>query len=149
MSDRVAVFNKGRIEQVDTPRNLYTRPATPFVARFVGTSNVLSGDAAALLGGTGVAGEGASAFSLRPEHVRLLRTPPGIAGTARLLPVRVLSVQYHGSSSRVELQLASGARIVASVNNDEGDGESLPDVGDELFATWTDQAMVPLQDAPG
>ena len=149
MSDRVAVFNKGRIEQVDTPRNLYTRPATPFVARFVGTSNVLSGDAAALLGGTGVAGEGASAFSLRPEHVRLLRTPPGIAGTARLLPVRVLSVQYHGSSSRVELQLASGARIVASVNNDEGDGESLPDVGDELFATWTDQAMVPLQGAPG
>ena len=149
MSDRVAVFNKGRIEQVDTPRNLYTRPATPFVARFVGTSNVLSGEAAALLGGVGVAGEGASAFSLRPEHVRLLRTPPGIAGTARLLPVRVLSVQYHGSSSRVELQLASGARIVASVNNDEGDGESLPDVGDELFATWTDQAMVPLQDAPG
>jgi ABC-type Fe3+/spermidine/putrescine transport system ATPase subunit len=40
MSDRVAVFNNGRIEQVDTPRDLYMRPRTPFVAGFVGTSNV-------------------------------------------------------------------------------------------------------------
>lgn len=41
MSDRVAVFNNGRIEQVDSPRDLYMRPRTPFVAGFVGTSNVL------------------------------------------------------------------------------------------------------------
>ncbi len=46
MSDRVAVFNKGRIEQVDTPRNLYMKPATTFVAEFVGTSNVIRGDLA-------------------------------------------------------------------------------------------------------
>ena len=143
MSDRVAVFNQGRIEQVDTPRGLYMRPATPFVARFVGTSNVLTGEAAALLGGTGV-----QAFSLRPEHVHVQRSPPGLGGNSRLLPCRVLSVQYHGSSSRLELQFANDIRLVASVNNDEGDGESLPDVGDELFATWTDQAMVPLRDAP-
>ena len=68
MSDRVAVFNHGRIEQVDTPRNLYMRPATVFVAGFVGTSNVL------------VRRPGAEAwpapaqpFSLRPEHIRLAR----------------------------------------------------------------------------
>ena len=46
MSDRIAVFNEGRIEQVATPRDLYEQPATPFVAGFVGTSNVLDGDAA-------------------------------------------------------------------------------------------------------
>ena len=143
MSDRVAVFNKGRIEQVDTPRGLYTRPATPFVARFVGTSNVLTGAAAAMLGGPGI-----GAFSLRPEHVRLQHMPAGPGGPARLVPARVLGVQYHGSSSRVELQLADDVRLVASVSNDEGEGGSLPEVGDELFATWTDQAMVPLREIP-
>ena len=51
MSDRVAVFNKGRIEQVDTPRNLYMRPTTAFVAEFVGTSNVIRGDLARQLCG--------------------------------------------------------------------------------------------------
>src|SRR5207342_511186 len=65
MSDRVAVFNQGRIEQVDTPRALYMRPATVFVADFVGTSNVLSGAAAERISGS------ARPFSIRPEHVRL------------------------------------------------------------------------------
>ena len=46
MSDRVAVFNRGRIEQVDSPRNLYMKPATTFVAEFVGTSNVIRGELA-------------------------------------------------------------------------------------------------------
>ena len=143
MSDRVAVFNKGRIEQVDTPRGLYTRPATPFVARFVGTSNVFTGVAAAQLGGPGM-----QAFSLRPEHVRLQRSASGAVENSRLLAARVLGVQYHGASSRVELQLADDLRLVANVSNDEGDGESLPDVGEELFATWSDQAMVPLLEIP-
>ncbi|WP_416359082.1 ABC transporter ATP-binding protein, partial [Atlantibacter subterraneus] len=51
MSDRVAVFNNGRIEQVDSPRELYMRPRTPFVAGFVGTSNVLTADRAQRLWG--------------------------------------------------------------------------------------------------
>ena len=51
MSDRLAVFNKGRIEQLGTPAEVYERPATRFVAGFVGTSNLLTGDAAeAILG---------------------------------------------------------------------------------------------------
>ena len=143
MSDRVAVFNQGRIEQVDTPRGLYTRPATPFVARFVGTSNVFTGAAATQLGGPEM-----PAFSLRPEHVRLQRSPIGAAGHGRLLPARVVGVQYHGASSRIELQLAQDVRLMANVSNDESDGESLPDVGDEVFATWSDQAMVPLREIP-
>lgn len=65
MSDRVAVFNNGRIEQVDSPRDLYMRPRTPFVAGFVGTSNVFDGlMAEKLCGMTG-------SFALRPEHIRL------------------------------------------------------------------------------
>jgi putative spermidine/putrescine transport system ATP-binding protein len=63
MSDRVAVFNNGRIEQVDTPRDLYMRPRTPFVAGFVGT-NVFDAGRAPLCGMEG-------SYSLRPEHIRL------------------------------------------------------------------------------
>lgn len=65
MSDRVAVFNNGRIEQVDEPRELYMRPKTPFVAEFVGTSNVVRSDLAQRLLGQ------AATFSIRPEHIRL------------------------------------------------------------------------------
>jgi putative spermidine/putrescine transport system ATP-binding protein len=68
MSDRVAVFNKGRIEQVDTPRNLYMKPATTFVAEFVGTSNVIRGDLAP-------AQRHPQPFSIRPEHVRFAEGP--------------------------------------------------------------------------
>ncbi len=65
MSDRVAVFNNGRIEQVDAPQNLYLHPRTAFVAGFVGTANVFAAEAARRLCGM------AGSWSLRPEHVRL------------------------------------------------------------------------------
>ncbi|UNA34060.1 hypothetical protein LOF13_03080 [Klebsiella pneumoniae subsp. pneumoniae] len=65
MSDRVAVFNNGRIEQVDAPQDLYLHPRTAFVAGFVGTANVFAAEAARRLCGM------AGSWSLRPEHVRL------------------------------------------------------------------------------
>ncbi len=58
MSDRIAVFNDGQVEQVGTPEEVYERPATPFVGGFVGTSNVLERDR--------------RQFTIRPEKVRLL-----------------------------------------------------------------------------
>src|SRR5438552_1174962 len=65
MSDRLAVFNAGRIEQVGTPAEVYERPASPFVAGFVGTSNLISGDAAhAIIGEQGT-------FTVRPEKIRI------------------------------------------------------------------------------
>jgi putative spermidine/putrescine transport system ATP-binding protein len=64
MSDRLAVFNQGRIEQMGTPADLYERPATSFVAGFVGTSNLLRGPVAqALIGSDGL-------FTVRPEKIR-------------------------------------------------------------------------------
>ena len=138
MSDRVAVFNHGRIEQVDTPRNLYMRPATVFVARFVGTSNVLSGDQAQKLAGS------SQPFSLRPEHIRLARE--ALADTDSVcVGGRIEDVQYHGASSRIEMELADGLRLVVSVNNDEGEDSQPPAVGDTVFAHWSREAMVPLR----
>ena len=65
MSDRIVVFNDGRIEQVGPPAEVYERPASPFVAGFVGTSNLLRGDAAAaLIGQPGT-------LSVRPEKIRV------------------------------------------------------------------------------
>jgi putative spermidine/putrescine transport system ATP-binding protein len=65
MSDRIAVFNEGKIEQVGTPAEVYERPASPFVAGFVGTSNLISGEVAKRITGS------EQMFSVRPEKIRL------------------------------------------------------------------------------
>lgn len=74
MSDRVAVFNNGRIEQVDTPRVLYNQPATEFVARFVGTANVLSGETCNTI--TGKTGSFRTA-----SRIYTVKSPGGISDT--------------------------------------------------------------------
>jgi putative spermidine/putrescine transport system ATP-binding protein len=140
MSDRVAVFNQGRIEQVYTPQNLYRRPATMFVADFVGTSNVLSGAAAERISGI------ARPFSIRPEHIRLARAAVDdplsicVAGEVR-------DVQYHGASSRVQIALADGTELIASINNIDAGDTGTPAVNDEIHAIWSRAAMVVLEPA--
>jgi putative spermidine/putrescine transport system ATP-binding protein len=137
MSDRVAVFNKGRIEQVDTPGNLYRRPATRFVAEFVGTANVLRGDLAQRLLGE------SRPHSLRPEHVRFGRAGEGeleVSGT-------LFDVQYMGASSRYEIELENGVRLVAALPNGERE-EQRPKPGDAVTACWARSALVPLLEEP-
>ena len=140
MSDRVAVFNHGRIEQVDTPRQLYMRPSTRFVADFVGASNVIDGARAEVLGVTG------SAFAIRPELVRISREMP-LATEVESVPGVVRDVQYHGATSRIELELDGGGRIVASLPNGESGGAALPAPGEGVYAYWSREAMVPLAEA--
>ncbi len=96
MSDRVAVVNHGRIEQLDTPDGLYERPRTAFIATFVGTSNVCTGPLAAALGHAN------ETVSVRPERVRFGRGSDHdvtLEGT-------VLARQYHGATSRYEIAVA-------------------------------------------
>jgi len=133
MSDRVAVFNNGRIEQVDTPRELYLRPRTPFVAGFVGTSNVFdSGMTEKLCGMTGQ-------WSLRPEHIRL-----DTAGEIQVSGV-VQALQYQGAATRYEIRLPGGEKLLVSQGNFSGgavpDG---PTPGQSVLASWSRKAMVPL-----
>ena len=136
MSDRVAVFRQGRIEQVESPRVLYTRPETAFVASFVGGSNVIDGSR--------FAGAGAGiSYSLRPEHVRLQAVESPDSGRIQVT-ARVEDVQYHGASSRVLLVLEDGSRLLASLAN-AGDGSTSPAIGDALQASWAAESMVPLR----
>ena len=77
MSDRLAVFNRGRIEQVGAPADVYERPRTPFVAGFVGTSNLLRGEVAQAIVGQ------AGTFTVRPEKIRLAAPDAPVAPTRR------------------------------------------------------------------
>ncbi|SCL57667.1 ABC transporter ATP-binding protein [Micromonospora chersina] len=109
MSDRVAVFENGRIAQVGTPAEVYERPASPFVAGFVGTSNLLSGEAArTVLGRDGT-------FSIRPEKIRLDGSPATDEETSAT--GRVAEVVYAGASTRFVVDLDAGARLVVTQQN--------------------------------
>lgn len=139
MSDRVAVFNRGRIEQVDTPRNLYMQPATTFVAEFVGTSNVLRGELAQQLTAN------PHAFSIRPEHIRLSAAP--VPGNDVQLSGVLHDIQYQGSATRYELKLDSGQMLAVSQANSQWHADTAPwQAGQRLYARWPHEAMTALRE---
>ena len=141
MSDRVAVFNKGRIEQVDTPRNLYMRPATAFVAEFVGTSNVLRGALAAQLSNS------SQPFSIRPEHIHLVAADSAITSHEVETSGLLYDVQYQGSTTRFELQLDNGQTLsISQANSQWLDSTPAYQPGQRLTARWPRDAMVQLRE---
>jgi putative spermidine/putrescine transport system ATP-binding protein len=87
MSDRMAVFNRGRIEQIGSPADVYEKPATQFVAGFVGTSNLLTGAAAEQIVGQ------AGTFTVRPEKIRLVE-PDDAPGADESRPGYISKVVY-------------------------------------------------------
>jgi len=111
MSDRIAVFNQGRIEQVATPAALYERPASAFVAGFVGTSNLLGGQAArAITGRDGT-------FTVRPEKIRMVEREVA-AGPGQCSATGVVSdVAYLGSQTRFVVRLDAGGELVVTQQN--------------------------------
>jgi putative spermidine/putrescine transport system ATP-binding protein len=131
MSDRIVVFNSGRIEQVGSPADVYERPATPFVAGFVGTSNLLQGEVARqVLGLDGV-------FSVRPEKIRIdgRGTGPG-AGEHGALGV-VNEVVYVGAATRFVVDLEVGGHLVALQQNLQTSSMEVQDMrGRPVQLTW-------------
>jgi putative spermidine/putrescine transport system ATP-binding protein len=125
MSDRIGVFNQGRLEQVGAPQQVYDAPATRFVAQFVGAANVLDGEAARRLTGL------ASAM-LRPERIRLGPSTGACAsGTVR-------EVQYFGAFTRVKVD-AAGALLQADLA--DAGGADAPRPGDEVHLHWDQRAV--------
>jgi putative spermidine/putrescine transport system ATP-binding protein len=111
MSDRVAVFNLGRVEQVGSPAEIYESPATPFVAGFVGVSNLVSGPLAqAMTGSTAM-------FSIRPEKIRIC--PPETAMPEGMVAAdgRVRDVVYIGLYTRYLVELDGGGELVVVEQN--------------------------------
>jgi putative spermidine/putrescine transport system ATP-binding protein len=137
MSDRVAVFNHGRIEQMASARELYTKPQTAFVARFVGGANVAEGEVAAKLAGS------PQAFAVRTESVQVLApdTPPPFEGI--VADGTVLDVQYHGATSRWQVSLDAG--VIFSATRNATESTRLPSApGDRVRLAWPREVMVML-----
>ena len=155
MSDRVAVFNKGKIEQMDTPRNLYNKPETAFVAEFVGTANVLQ---PALVQQLGISPAAGQSFALRPEYIAVhsgssarsdgssAQSGGRSAQSGELLVQGVIrDIQYQGANTRYSVELASGDVINASeANGFSGEGAALNN-GSEVSLSWQADAMVALR----
>jgi putative spermidine/putrescine transport system ATP-binding protein len=111
MSDRLAVFNQGTIEQVGSPAEVYERPATAFVAGFIGVSNVLEGDAAARITGS------AHAFTVRPEKIAIVPVDAELESAHCTATGRVREVVYLGAMTRYIVELDGGGELVVLQQN--------------------------------
>ncbi len=111
MSDRLAVFNRGRIEQVGAPAEVYERPATAFVAGFVGTSNLLRGAVAEAIVGD------AATYTVRPEKIRLAEPSDPVQANETSALGRIESVVYLGPDTRYVVSLDAGAQLVVTQQN--------------------------------
>lgn len=111
MSDRIAVFSAGNIEQVGTPAEVYEHPSTPFVAGFVGTSNFVEGEVAQRITGS------SKRFSVRPEKIQLAKSDEMIAGDMFVADGIVRDVIYLGLYTRYLVELEGGGDLVVIEQN--------------------------------
>jgi putative spermidine/putrescine transport system ATP-binding protein len=133
MSDRLAVFNAGRIEQVGTPAEVYERPANAFVAGFVGVSNIVERDGRRII--------------IRPEKIRLLDggEAPGDLHVER---GRIRDVAYAGMVTRYVVALEQGGELqVVRQNLETSSAEALEAVGRQVTVGWHDDQAFAIPSA--
>ncbi|MFY9231943.1 MAG: ABC transporter ATP-binding protein [Candidatus Nanopelagicales bacterium] len=130
MSDRIAVFNEGRIAQLGTPTEVYEHPATSFVAGFVGTSNLL--DTAAAMEVLGRPGT----WSVRPEKIRVHPTRDTVPADHHCLTGTVREVIYVGMSTRFVVDLPTGGTLMAVQQNSEGSADLSHMRGQSVSLSW-------------
>jgi putative spermidine/putrescine transport system ATP-binding protein len=143
MSDRMAIFNQGRIEQVGAPADVYESPTTAFVAGFVGTSNIVSGTAAeTLLGASGT-------FTVRPEKIRMVEPGTGAPSGSVAAPGIVHDVVYLGSDTKYHVELdAGGSLTVIEQNVATSSTEALAQKDKAVLLLWERRHALPLEEAP-
>jgi putative spermidine/putrescine transport system ATP-binding protein len=131
MSDRIAVFNEGSIEQIGTPQQVYEKPQTKFVASFLGVSNIFEGAAAKeIFGSTTMVNIRPERVKLVPEATKLSAGESGVVGT-------IIEASYIGATTIYVIQTQSGQKLIATRLNEE-----LPDqinrfeTGDRVGAVW-------------
>ncbi|MEU7897139.1 ABC transporter ATP-binding protein [Nonomuraea sp. NPDC049152] len=125
MSDSIALLREGRIVQIGTPEDLYERPASRYVAEFLGESNLLG------------------PLLVRPQKVRLSAQGTDLPPGHQAHDGKVLEVIYLGSGLRVEVELRDGTRVVART---ETRPDQPPRPGDAIVAHWSPQDCVTVPD---
>ncbi len=161
MSDRIAVMNAGNVDQIGTPTEIYDRPATVFVAGFIGQANlwpgrqtgranrdyvevdVLGATLKARPGDTTIEPGGKATVMVRPERVRVSIGQP--AGDVAAVPAKVVDLTFQGPVLRLSLEAPDGSPILAHV----GTEQDLPLLrpGDDVFAGWVPDASLVLPGA--
>jgi putative spermidine/putrescine transport system ATP-binding protein len=123
MSDRIAVFNRGRIEQLGPPAELYEHPRSEFIAGFVGVSNVIERDG--------------RRYTIRPEKINILGDGEEPQSQARVEPGVVRDVQYVGPVTRYHVTLDRGGELqVLAQNLEEGSAQVLESKGRRVRLAW-------------
>ncbi|MFT5194894.1 MAG: putative spermidine/putrescine transport system ATP-binding protein [Cellvibrionaceae bacterium] len=145
MSDRIAVFNQGKIVQVGTGEALYERPESRFVADFIGESNIFGGrldadgshlssqDMAFAVPSSSLPSNGPAALVVRPERMRLNQLGTDVAGS-NSIEVTVKDIIYLGSERKYELEYANGTALIA--RHQVGRSNITPAIGEHILASW-------------
>ena len=166
MSDRLAVMSQGRVEQIGYPEDIYERPATRFVAGFIGTSNIIeapvtgrSGDLLEVASAPGdrmlvpappdrTVGHGDTlAFTVRPEKFRVVPVEEPVAEGLCTAAGTVVDVVYQGVSTQLVVRTDEGATLVAFRQNSERVSDA-GTPGTRTRLAWDPQFNVVLADAP-
>ena len=136
MSDRIAVFNLGRIEQVGLPAEVYEHPQSEFIAGFVGVSNVIERDG--------------RRYTVRPEKINLLEDGEDPQSDSHVEPGVVRDVQYAGPVTRYHVTLDRGGELqVLAQNLEEGSSEVLEVKGRRVRVEWRPDQESIIDEAEG
>ncbi len=134
MSDRLAVFNEGRIEQIGPPAEVYEHPQTEFIAAFVGVSNVIERDG--------------SRYTVRPEKIRLLDDGAQPTAGGHVEDGLVRDVQYAGPFTRYHVTLERGGELqVLAQNLEGGSAQVLEAKGRRVRLTWHTEQQSEIEEA--
>jgi len=165
MSDRIAVMNRGRVEQIATPEEVYNRPATTFVAGFIGVSNLLpatvTGSEEVKLDEGSTIATPTDGFSsgdrchavVRPEKLRVETSGNGNGASSRGDLPRVEGVVtsslYLGTATQIAVDLGEGVRMTVLVPNaDEAERQQLPGGGARVALSWEPEHMHLVRESP-
>ncbi len=145
MSDRIALLRRGELEQVATPREIYSRPATAYAAQFIGHTNLLKGE---VRSGRAICGvltwptslaDGPGLFSLRPENIRLV-TRESAASSGLRVRGRIVQQAFHGASELIRVDCGGG--LVLTVRTASGAG-----IPREVDLEFSSEDAIPVRES--
>jgi len=139
MSDRIVIFNEGRVEQVGTPEEVYERPATRFVAGFLGAANIVAGDPARKIFGR------TTTVSIRPERMQLQPVTYSAASGEIAVAATVKEAAFVGANTLYVVDTDDGVRLSISRTNTQSPGhDNRFAPGDRVLAVWHDRHIAEI-----